>query len=206
MMLYINSWISVLRPILGEHCLCLYLMFWFLTTYFSFGLSLHELSFTGGPLLHLDDDLQGEHVNKHVNITLNPVKLANNSEHFLHNHVIRWKHTNLLFHLFLVWHWLKKTTKKTWLLDVQTEAAAGFVSAWYRNCTVNKPVSVYTEDKSESTRFTFSIAGCQIIVLFRIKVWAAWFYLVLTTRRHSSLFFIVVALLLLDPSALLKYW
>lgn len=28
-----------------------------------------------------------------------------------------------------------------------TEAAAGFVSAWYRNCTVNNPVSIYTENK-----------------------------------------------------------
>lgn len=38
-------------------------------------------------------------------------------------------------------------TKKTRLLDVHTEAAAGFVSARYQNCTINNPVSVYTEDK-----------------------------------------------------------
>lgn len=43
----------------------------------------------GDPLLHFDGDLQGEHGNKHVNIILNRVKLANNRARLLRNHVIR---------------------------------------------------------------------------------------------------------------------
>lgn len=43
----------------------------------------------GGSLLHFDDDFQGEHVNIHVNITLNHVKLENNPVHFSHDHLIR---------------------------------------------------------------------------------------------------------------------
>lgn len=104
-----------------------------------------------------------------VNIILNHVKLVNDSIHL--------SGENTQTDVSSAWFWSKKENL------IKPKLQLVLFSAQYRNCTVHKPVNVYTEDTIG--RFTFSIAGCHMIVLFPIKAWAARFYLVLTHHRHS---------------------
>lgn len=108
----------------------------------------------------------------------------------------------LLYYSTWLWSGVRKKRKKKpdyWISRQKT--VAGFVSARYRNCSVNNPVSVYTEDKIRKHKIYIQYRW---LPDYYALLWAAWFYLVLANRRHSSLFFIAVAPTALRSSCIIE--
>lgn len=120
----------------------------------------------------------------------------------LHNDVIRQKHIDrCVFFIIPLGFGLTMVKKKK--QDVLREAATGFVSARYRNCTVNNPVSVYTADKIRKHKIYIQYQWLQDYCAVPNQSLGCTVLSGVTNCRHSSLLFINVALLLLDPPALL---